>query len=209
MNPVANSLILTSMLIVVDIFSGAKKRISTYLLIFMLSLGIGYACRAHADIAKYEYLISPSEPDYVDPKLPIWKKFLLHVKFAQSNYKEAEDYVWWHISDKYSDNEKAKLCFESVLVGVVPPHPLGKAIGITLLLFKEYGLDCMERYNYVTRLLHKAEYHVEMYEFYSELEDGGMDDLRCRGYVCEHVHVDENGNECREPDGTPTCKPDD
>ncbi len=203
-HPLANSFIITSIVIIADIFTSGKKLLTKYFIIFFLVLGMGYTYRAHADVnssnilTEYhvgfhniEYLISPNDPDYVDPRLPVWKKFMLHIKFAKSNYDEAEDYVWWHISDKYDDKEKAKLCFEAVLCGGLPIHPLGKAIGITLLLFKEYGLDCIDRYAYVNHLLNKAAYHVEMYEFYNEFEDGGMDDVCEKGYVVIHNHVDE------------------
>lgn len=142
----------------------------------MVVLGIGFITKAHAEsyVDDYDFYISPNESDYVDPNLPVWRKFLLHVKYARMDYKEAEDFVWWHISDKYDDKQKAKLCFEMALVGGVPASPIGKAIGITIVLFKEYGLDCIDRYSYVNRLLLKAAYHVEMYEFYNELEDGEM-----------------------------------
>ena len=48
----------------------------------------------------------------------------------------------------------------------MPGTPQSKLIRSLISLMLNYGLDCMDEWDYINNKLYWAEYHWDMYEFY-------------------------------------------
>lgn len=153
-----------------DLMNNAIKKIWAYLFVFFMTLGMLYTFNISASNMEYFYvkcMIYEDDEDYVDPDEDEWTKCEHHLKFAAKYYMDAQKITWF--LPEYSDKEKAKLCFSSVCIGAAPAPAYIKFIAITLNLFSQYGLDCIDRYQQVTNILHRAQYHAEMFMFYDEI----------------------------------------
>lgn len=194
MNPVANSVVLTSVLVIIDICSERKRTFSKYLLIFMLFLGITYTFKANAeeyvnDPLRYDLLFRQYVEEYedeIDPDECMFEKWRLHGIHGKKLYKRAQCIVWY--LPNTDDSELAKSAFITAMSGIPNASVTGKICTMTLTYLTQYGLDCMEKYKLVNNYLHRAEYHFEMHEFYEQV----MDQALPKGYVVIHKHVDED-----------------
>src|SRR6185436_7000407 len=102
MNYIENSLILTSIVYIADVFTNSRKKsLNTYIIIFMLFLGIIYAFKANADEMKAwdkECLLRQYLEEYddsIDPDECTWIKWMMHGLHGKKLYKMAESIVWY------------------------------------------------------------------------------------------------------------------
>jgi len=109
----------------------------------------------------FECTLSKKDRQYYQEKI----KF--HRDNGDRTYRDAKNKCWW-LPD-LSDREKAKYCFSTAVALIAPNDPKSKLIGATLTLLLQYGLDCMDEWNYIQNKLHWSEYHYEMMEFYQEV----------------------------------------
>jgi len=184
MNYIENSLILTSIVYIADVFTNSRKKsLNTYIIIFMLFLGIIYAFKANADEMKAwdkECLLRQYLEEYddsIDPDECTWIKWMMHGLHGKKLYKMAESIVWYMPNTE--DSEMAKSAFITAMSGIPNASVTGKICTMTLTYLTQYGLDAMEKYKLVNNYLHRAEYHLTMHEFYEQV----MDQEQCKGYI--------------------------
>jgi len=188
MNVLFLSCFLTSAVFCLDVLFKHKKSFIKYFTVLLIVLGTFYTMRAHATEMLYEkHLINPGDEDYIKPEWSIPRKCREHGYYMNKYYHEAEKKTWY--LPEYDDIEKAKLCFSTAVATAVPPHNVTKIIGIAVGLFTKYGLDCIDRYQEVTDLLHRSIYHADMYLFYLNMLPDEC--VLPKGYVVIHEHTDD------------------
>jgi hypothetical protein len=141
------------------------KVFTLFLTLDLIGLGCFYTCSAHAmPIIDREIMIYPGDEDYVNPKWPIEEKCFKHSIHMREWFEKSKKIVWYMPSKE--DSEKGKLCFATAVAVATPPHNYAKLIGVTITIFVQYGLDCIDAFHEANHCLHRAKYHAEMYEFY-------------------------------------------
>lgn len=190
--------LLTGAMFIGDIVANSKRGFLYYFYLFIVFFGIIFlfSNKIHAEELGYSYDGKKSFSKLQGSFLPDAKKeiemlrifkaqggfqFALSkkdrkfyqekVKFHKENgekaYRDAKKKCWW-LPDT-SDRDKAKYCFTTAISLIAPNNPKSKLMGAILTLLLQYGLDCMDEWNYIQNKLHLSEYHFEMMEFYQEV----------------------------------------
>lgn len=111
-------------------------------------------------IEKYVSLTSAQTNEY--------KKYIeYHHDKAVGYFCDAEE-ICWYLPD-VDDKESARYCFTAAIALLASGSPISKACAAVLTTMTNYGLDAMEDWNMMKTLIHKAQYHSEMEQFYAEL----------------------------------------
>ncbi len=95
------------------------------------------------------------------------EKVNFHKANAERTYKDAKNRCWW--LPVLSDRENAKYCFTTAVALLTPNSPQSKLVAATMTLLLQYGLDCIDEWNYIQNKLHWSQYHYEMMEFYQDI----------------------------------------
>jgi hypothetical protein len=67
-----------------------------------------------------------------------------------------------------TDREKARTCFTTFLAGVAPGTPMSRIVCCILAALANYGLACLDEWDYINSKLLLSQYHYEMKEFFEE-----------------------------------------
>ena len=92
-------------------------------------------------------------------------KIQFHQAEATRIYDEVKDRVWW--LPNLDDRQKAQRVF--TLMGPAISVSGGikkKSAAVILQMFLEYGLDCMDEWDWISNKWYWVEYHTDMVDFY-------------------------------------------
>lgn len=189
MHQLIQSFIVSSIIFLIDAYSKQKKSFTYYLTIFFLVAGMGFlfASETENDFRnqQMEKLIEPpnakKEIQSILIRMSLCRKHS-YTKKDKKYYQEKEKFHQkegkkcffnaknkiWYLPD-LDDREKARYCFTSAITSALPADPRAKVIGVILQLVLQYGLDCMDEYNYIQNQLQWSQYHFEMNDFYSSV----------------------------------------
>jgi hypothetical protein len=95
------------------------------------------------------------------------EKMDFHEQNARRCFEDAKSRCWW--LPEISDRDKARYCFSAIGGLAVPGTPQAALIRSLVSLMLNYGLDCMDEWDYINNKLYWAEYHWDMYEFYANV----------------------------------------
>lgn len=111
------------------------------------------------------YKLSPKDRKYYEDKVRF------HKSNAERTFRDAKNKCWY-LPD-IDDRDKAKYCFNTGMAAVFAGDPYSKAIAAVASLLLQYGLDCMDEWEYIQNKLHWSQYHYEMMEFYQDVLENG------------------------------------
>lgn len=171
------ALSLTLSLFIVNTFFNQKQKFLSYIAYFFLILGVLYLCsceKAHAtflpnasfEIERIETCFSckklrPDEITYYQDKC----KF--HKENGERTYADAK-IKCWYLPD-LTDRQNARYCFTAAIALLSSGSPMSKVVTSTLTVLTQYGIDCLEEWEYINNKLYWSKYHYEMSEFYQEV----------------------------------------
>jgi len=102
-----------------------------------------------------------------DQRVFYMAKMDFHEENAHRCYNDAKNRSWW-LPDT-TDRDKARYCFTAIGGLGSPGTPQAKLVRALVTLMLNYGLDCMDEWDYINNKLYWAEYHWDMYEFYANV----------------------------------------
>lgn len=172
------ALALTGVIFVVKSFFSEKHRIFDYVAVCLLLMGCLYFMQGKAEAAMFipnaeieirsmQHLLSPEAKLTPAQKKYYSDKIKFHAENAVRCY-EAAKAKCWYLPD-INDREKAKYCFTTLITTFPAGTPQSKIIAAITSFLIQYGLDCIDEWHYIQNKLYWAEYHFEMYEFYSDV----------------------------------------
>lgn len=93
------------------------------------------------------------------------EKIEFHRGEANRIYEEVKDRVWY--MPNLDDREKAKRVFSMIGPAVLVEGGVKKkSAAMFIQLALEYGLDCMDEWDYISNKWHWVEYHTDQAEFF-------------------------------------------
>lgn len=93
------------------------------------------------------------------------EKIEFHRQEAMRIFEEVKDRVWW--MPNLTDREKARRMFNSIIPAILAQGGVtGKIAAVGLTLFGQYGIDCMDEYDWIENKWYWCTYHAEMADFY-------------------------------------------
>ncbi len=177
MRPFLQAFIVSSLIFLADAYSKQKKTFICYVTIFFIIAGMGFLFSAphsskkgaYAECKTYSLKSVPKKKkkQVKRDRKYYEKKEKFHGKEANKCYISAKSRVWY-LPD-LDDRQKARYCFTSALSACNPGDPRAKIVMISLSFLMQYGLDCIDEWNYIQNQLHCAAYHFEMSDFYFDL----------------------------------------
>ena len=81
--------------------------------------------------------------------------------------QDAKDCCWY--LPTLSKREKARQCFTSLGIMLVPAEPKARIISALVSALIQYGVNCSDEWHYINEKLYWAQYHADMSEHYSDL----------------------------------------
>jgi hypothetical protein len=197
MYPFVVASIVTSGIYVVHMLFKEKQKPSYYISVFFFMAGIYFLIKSskaeayenlpyeeerHAIVSKQLCKFVPNSKFEIkqlktlfflqkslspEDKIYYQKKLAFHLENGQRCFNDAQNICWWIPS--YTDAEKAKICFTTVMSTVTAGTLVSKVVAAISALLLQVGCDCMDSWNELQNKLHWSQYHFEMYEFYDEL----------------------------------------
>lgn len=146
-----------------------KNRMITYLFVFIILLVGGYflirgecfgrpPAFPQEKAKEAERLGALSMEECID-------KIEFHREEASRIYEEVKDHVWY--LPNLDDRQKAKRVFSLMGPAVLVDGGVKKkSAAMFIELALEYGLDCMDEWDWISNKWHWVEYHTEKAEFY-------------------------------------------
>jgi hypothetical protein len=104
-----------------------------------------------------------------------WEKAEYHEMEAQRCFKQAEEACLWF--PEKSDQEKAVMCFTTMITLLYPANPPQKVIGAIISAIAQYGMFVMNEWQFIDRKLTESKYHYEMQSHYLMLYNHQIDIL--------------------------------
>lgn len=92
------------------------------------------------------------------------QKIEFHKGESQRIYDEVKNRCWW--LPKLDERQKARRMFELIVPVVAASGLHGKILATMYVMFGQYGLDCMDEWDWIETKFHWLEYHVDQAEFY-------------------------------------------
>lgn len=86
-------------------------------------------------------------------------------RMAKYHYNLAKDKTWW--LPNLSDREKGRYCYTTAIAGVFA-SPQYKVVAMVSTLLTQYGLDCIDEWNFIDEHMQQSKAWWESYEFYKE-----------------------------------------
>ncbi len=151
-----------------------QKRLCYFLAIVFLILGIFFFSRAYG----YENIHAIEKIqlhfykglDY-EQCSTFEQKRQFHKENAERCLNDAKECCWW--LPNLSHRKKAQYCFTNTGILLIPGDPKVKVITALVNTLIQYGLDCCDEWHYINNKLYWAQYHTEMYDFYTDLVSHG------------------------------------
>ena len=172
------STILTGVLFVCNIFFKRGHNIKVYVIYFIAIFLGNYLLSQKAEASEfipnceiemkamifglhhYENLTEEEREYY-------WKKIQFHEKEAKRTYNDAKNRCWW--LPNINDRDKAKYCFTTAIAAIPANTPQSRIIMAILTFMTQYGLDCIDEWNYIQNKLHWCQYHYKQKELYEDV----------------------------------------
>jgi hypothetical protein len=150
-----------------------NERIGLFFVIFFVILGCFFLIRSelHADpfrpFALTEIMhfdnkcLTGQERQYYHDKAEF------HKKEGERCFQDAKDMCWYlpHIDDR----TMARNCFTTAFSMVGSMTPQTRIVVLVGKLMMDYGLEALNEWDAINTKLYWAQYHFEMYDFYSDL----------------------------------------
>jgi hypothetical protein len=99
------------------------------------------------------------------------KYYMDKIEFHDANgkrtYADAKNKCWF--LPEVSDRDKARWCFSTFVAGIAAGTPMSKVVAMILNALANYGLNCIDEWEYIQNKLHWSEYHFEMKEWYENV----------------------------------------
>jgi hypothetical protein len=92
------------------------------------------------------------------------QKIEFHKGESQRIYEEVKDRCWW--LPTLDDRQKARRMFQLIIPAVSACGITGKIVATGYTLFGQYGLDCLDEWDWIQNKWHWLEYHADQSEFY-------------------------------------------
>lgn len=92
------------------------------------------------------------------------EKIEFHKSEGRRIYDEVKDRCWW--LPQLDERQKARRVFSLIVPVVASSGITGKVAAAAWTLFGQYGLDCMEEWDWIQNKWHWFEYHAEKADFY-------------------------------------------
>ena len=162
-----------------------NKKTLNYLIVGVLIFGgFFYLMRSHAHayaytisvedegiFAEYESYIRYSKRSRVfiskDDKRRWQEEYEFHMFHAKRTYEDAKLHCWY--LPNVTDREKSRYCFNSAISTIGSSTPTGKLVTAIVSLMLQYGLDCMDEWEYIQNKLYWSEYHFDLCEHYQNM----------------------------------------
>ena len=90
-----------------------------------------------------------------------------HKREGERCFQDAKDLCWY--LPRIDDRTIARNCFTTMFTMVGSMTPSTRAIVLLSKLFMDYGLESIDEWHQIQNKLYWAEYHFEMYDFYTDL----------------------------------------
>lgn len=175
MGLVINCLMLTGLVVLAPIITRDKKaKLFVYIMLFWAFLLL-FVCFSNLDgkeIKNNGSLSFSEQFKEISPKAFLTqdqREFCIseisrHEWNGRKFLKDAEERCW--MFPDTSSRDKAKYCFSAAMAAAVPGTPMTRIIAGLLVLFGQYGLDCMDEIEAIEKDLMRSQYHFEMKEFF-------------------------------------------
>lgn len=85
------------------------------------------------------------------------EEYEFHMLHAIRTYTEAKDKRWW-LPD-LTERQKARICWTTAISMVPAPTPQAKIVVCVTQLLVQYGLECIDEWDYIKDKLKWSEYH--------------------------------------------------
>lgn len=145
-----------------------KSRYITYGYVFVILVAGGYfLMRAEGDARPPAF---PRERQHEMEQRGILtveecvEKIEFHKREAERIYEEVKDRVWY--LPGLDDREIAKRIFMLLAPAVTVEGVKKKSVAMFIQMALEYGLDCMDEWDWISTKWHWVGYHVDQAEFY-------------------------------------------
>lgn len=151
-----------------------KHKLADYVLVFIIGFLISYVqigkCHAYQGIdfnsAKFEL------QDY---RAALDEEQIDHFEMLAKKNREmgnlcvftAKKMIWF-LPD-LTDEQMSNMCLATFSVGLAPTTPWSKIIRMFIAVSVQYVGHCKNEWNHIQNLLHTAEYHFELAEFYDDV----------------------------------------
>lgn len=124
---------------------------------------------------EFEYLFMKRTNYINNHKIPAsskqrdkWQQdYEFHMFNAKRTYEDAKNKCWF--LPNISDREKARYCYNAAFTQIGSSSPCTKLVLAISSLALQYGLDCMDEWDYIKEKLHWSQYHFEMCDHYAIL----------------------------------------
>lgn len=171
-------IIIASFLAIVNILLGFKYRILQYVAVIILLFISFCVFKSKAQATTFIYDVSieiETERHFFDLNAKLTaketeyyaKKLNMHKENALRTFNNIKETCWW--LPNLNDREKARYCFTTLVASLPAGTPQSKIIASLASFLAQYGLDCLEQWNYLSEQLYWCQYHNEMIEFYSNV----------------------------------------
>lgn len=149
------------------------KRIVDGLTIGVFLLGVYFLCKSlHAEIPMWEYEYYNSFMTAKVKNIPeLHEQWTQELKFHKANgircYEDAKSKCWW--CPDISERDRARKCFTVTFASIGGSTPSARLVSMISAYLLQYGLDCMDEWEYIEDKLRWSEYHFDMCEHYENL----------------------------------------
>jgi hypothetical protein len=97
-----------------------------------------------------------------------WKEdYDFHLSNGIRCYEDAKSKCWY--LPNIEDREKARYCFTTSIAAVGNANAYCKLVAMVSSLLLQYGLDCMDEWDYIKTKLYWSSYHFELCDHYELL----------------------------------------
>ena len=150
------------------------------LALILIIIGLFFFVRAHCDIPyQHEYYFQnyisrtqySDRPTSTQRKIKAQEEYEFHMFHAIRTYTEAKDKCWY--LPNLSEREKARICWTTAISMFAAPTPQAKIVVCVTQLLIQYGLDCIDEWDYIKEKLVWSEYHFNECERYQRMLRNG------------------------------------
>ncbi len=147
-----------------------KKHYVHIIQIALLLLGLFYLSQVYAyetEHAKWHIHLHAHKALVYENCFTNHQKKQFHAENSERCLKDAKEACWY--LPNVSKREKARQCFTSLGIMLIPAEPKIKIISSLVSALIQYGINCSDEWHYIQDKLYWAQYHAEMYEHYTLL----------------------------------------
>lgn len=161
-------------------FGRTVNKILQWIAIGLLFLGLFFLFgKCHAEVLNphaqwqisqfhEEQIFAKQKPKSVEElKVEYNDKISFHRENGWRTYNDAKDKCWWLPDHDHRDN--ARYCWTGAIALLAPNTPQSKVVACILVWLCQYGIDCLDEWDYINNKMYWSQYHFEMMEFYEDL----------------------------------------